>query len=599
MDVIYINLEILWFENDGKNHLTANNNYYQKYPTQRILSIRHIFDRDIFCQLVGRPSIVNRHCLKEFTITSHILLATVCRPFGGKGEGDSVGAELFHAQVTRNQGIFSYRQIIRCWGLDYIAENIQAPAVVLHYPSEKEFLHEICTRHYDFIGINFVVATFHKVRRMAAVIRKHSPRSKIILGGYGTVLADEVLGPHGDFICREEGIGFIRKLLGEPPDAPIRHPYAPIESPRIYSLPLKTKVAHITGGLGCPNGCDFCCTSHFFKRRYIPFVNSGRELFDTMRFMEQKAREAGDTLSGFIFIDEDFFIHEKRARGYLDCVRKTGVSATIMGFGSVRGLSQFTADEIAEMGFDLIWTAFEGTESGYQKLQGRRLDELYQDLRSRGIAVLSSMIIGFPYQDRVKILNEFKQFIELGPSLWQFLIGFAFPGTPLYRKVLEEGRYLDSYREAPDYRTFDGFSMHFKHDHIMPADLQDLQKELYRRCFEILGPSFLRVMRVWFEGYRNLKDSTNPVLRQRAERMRAYVRSAAPAIYPAILFGPNRERRLEAKAFLKEIELETGTFPWKERLLGWATVPFSLWTGISAGLNLFHQPRLLRREHRT
>jgi hypothetical protein len=58
---------------------------------------------------------------------SDVLLTTVCRPFGGNGEGDSVGAELFHAQVTRSQGIFSYRQVIRCWGLDYIAENIEAP----------------------------------------------------------------------------------------------------------------------------------------------------------------------------------------------------------------------------------------------------------------------------------------------------------------------------------------------------------------------------------------------------------------------------------------------------------------------------------------
>ena len=536
--------------------------------------------------------------MQEIIIASNILLTTVCRPFGGKGEGDSVGAELFHAQVTRSQGSFSYRQIIRCWGLDYIAENIQAPAVVLHYPSEHEFIREIHKRHYDYIGINFVVATFHKVCRMAAIIRGHSPGSKIILGGYGTVLSDDVLNPYCDFICREEGIGFIRKTLGEQPDAPIRHPYAPIESPRIYSLPLKTKVAHITGGLGCPNGCDFCCTSHFFNRQYIPFIKSGQELFDTMRFMERKAREAGDTLSGFIFIDEDFFIHEKRAREYLDCVRKAGAATTVMGFGSVRGLSRFTADEIAEMGFDLIWTAFEGTESGYRKLQGRRLDELYSDLRSRGVAVLSSMILGFPYQDRAKIMEEFQLLAELGPALWQFLIGFAFPGTPLYQKVVEEGRYLDSYRQQPDYRTFDGFSMHFKHDHFTPEELQDLQKELYRRCFEKLGPSFLRVMQAWFEGYRNLKDSSNPLLRERAERMRTYVRSATPAIYPAILFGPNRERRMEAKAFLKEIEMETGTIPWKERLLGWATVPFSLWTGLSARLNLFQQPRLLRSEHR-
>ena len=37
-----------------------------------------------------------------------ILLTPVGRFFGGKNEGDSVGAELFHAQMIRNQRIFSY-----------------------------------------------------------------------------------------------------------------------------------------------------------------------------------------------------------------------------------------------------------------------------------------------------------------------------------------------------------------------------------------------------------------------------------------------------------------------------------------------------------
>ena len=528
-----------------------------------------------------------------------VLLTTVCRPFGGKGEGDSVAAELFHAQVTRSQGIFSYRQIIRCWGLDYIAENIKEPAVVLHYPSEKEFIREIRTRHYDYIGINFVVATLHKLRRMAQIIRRLSPRSRIVLGGYGTVLSDDILGPSSDFICREEGIGFMRRLLGEKDDRPLRHPYAPIESPRVYSFPLKTKVAHITGGLGCPNGCDFCCTSHFFKRKYVPFIKSGRELYDTMRYMERTAREAGEALSGFIFIDEDFFIHEKRAREFLACVREGGIATSVMGFGSVRGLSQFTADEIAEMGFDTIWTAFEGVESGYKKLQGKRLNELYEDLRSRGVAILSSMIIGFPYQDRARVMEELKMLIELGPSLWQILIYFAFPGTPLYQKVLEEDRYLSHYRENPDYRTFDGFSMHFKHPHFSPAQLEDLQKELYRSCYEMLGPSLVRVLRAWFEGWKNLRDSPGSLLRERAERMRSYVLNAVPGIYPAILFGPNRNRRAEARAFLREIQREFGTLSVTERLRCWGTVPLSLWTWMTEKLDLFQQPRLLRIEHRS
>ena len=529
---------------------------------------------------------------------SNVLLTTVCRPFGGKGEGDSVGAELFHAQVTRSQGIFSYRQVIRCWGLDYIAENIEAPTVVLHYPSKREFLQEIRKRRYDIIGINFVVATFHKVQQMVGIIRKYSHWSKIVLGGYGTVLSDSELGPCSDFICREEGIDFMRRLLGEKTERPINHPYSPIESPRVYSVPLKTKVAHITGGLGCPNGCDFCCTSHYFKRRYIPFIRSGRELYETMRMMEIKAKEVGDCLSGFIFIDEDFFIHEKRAREFLDCVREGGASQSIMGFGSVRGLSQFTANEIAEMGFDIIWTAFEGANSGYKKLQGAKLDHLYRQLKSRGVAILTSMIIGFPYQDQKRVQAEFKQLMELAPDLWQILIYFAFPGTPLNKRILEEGLYLRAYRDQPDYRRFDGFSMHFKHEHFKPQELEDLQKSLYRKAFEMLGPSLVRFMKTWFEGYLAMKSSSRPLLRQRAERMRGYVQSALPAIYPAIWFGPNRHRRAEARQFLEDVLNELGSLSFKKRLECWGTLPLSFWTRMTESLGLFQQPRLLRREHR-
>ena len=529
-------------------------------------------------------------------IRTHILLTTVCRPFGEDGEGDSVGAELFHAQVTREQGIFSYRQVIRCWALDYIAENIQAPSVALHYPSEREFVRELKNHRYEYIGINFVVATFHKLERMTQLIRIHAPGVKIILGGYGTVLSDAELGPYGDLICREEGIGFMRRLLGENTDTPIVHPYAPVESPRVYSYPLNTKVAHITAGLGCPNGCDFCCTSHFFKRKYIPFVKTGQELHKVVLDMERKAEEAGDVLSGFILIDEDFFLQEKRARDFLQCVRERGKPLSIMGFGSVRGLSKFTADEIAEMGFDIIWTAFEGTESSFDKLKGKSLSELYSSLRSRGVAILSSMIIGFPYQDKAKIMEEFRMFTELRPALWQVLIYFAFPGTPLHRRMLEENRFLPEYREDPDYRTFDGFSMHFTHPHFSALELKALQRELYRKNFEILGPSILQVIRVWFEGYRNMKDSSNALLNSRAKQMKEYVRDAVPALYPAMLFGPNRARRVDARVLLDEIGRDTGGFSMKERLFGFATIALSFWTWLTTKLNISQQPKLVRIE---
>jgi haloalkane dehalogenase len=470
---------------------------------------------------------------------------------------------------------------------------------VLHYPSEREFVDEIRNRRYDYIGINFVVATFHKMKRMVELIRRHSPDAKIVLGGYGTVLPDDLLVPLADHICREEGIRFFRELLGENPTRALRHPYAPIPSPTLFSYRRATKVAHVTGGLGCPNGCDFCCTSHFFKRRYIPFAETGRDLYDAIVRMEQEACKSGDDLGGFILIDEDFFLQKRRAREYLECVRREGRAFSIMGFGSIRSLSQFTAEEIVEMGFETIWIAFESPSAAYEKMKGREIGSLFSDLQSRGIAVLSSMIIGFPHQDRSDIIRDFEHLLSLEPAFTQILIYFAFPGTPFYKQAIAENRYLPQYRHDPDYRRWDGFSMHFKHSHMTAAELESLQRELYREDFKRLGPSLIRVARVWFDGYLNLRNSTNRLLRIRADLMRSFCRSAVSGLLPAILFAPSKEARRRARILLRDIQAETGALTLSEKAKCCGAVLLAGWTWITLKMNLFQQPKLLRIEYPT
>ena len=154
-----------------------------------------------------------------------VLLTSVCRPLGPKyGDAPSVGYELLYSQVTRAQGIFSPRTVNCHYSIEYIAENLDAPTVVLQYPSKREFIREL-KKGYDFVGISFLMAVHHKMKEMVALIRRYAPQSKIVLGGYGTVLNDEVLKPYADFICREEGVAFFRRVLGEPEiPMPYKHP---------------------------------------------------------------------------------------------------------------------------------------------------------------------------------------------------------------------------------------------------------------------------------------------------------------------------------------------------------------------------------------
>lgn len=520
-----------------------------------------------------------------------LLLTSVVRP--------ALATELFHSQITLAQGPFSPRQVVRCWALDYLAENVECPAVVLHYPSEDELVRELCELQPTHVGINFVVPTFAAVRRMCELVRTHAPTAKIVLGGYGTVLPDELLSPIADEICRQEGISFLRSLLGERVDRPIIAPHAPISSPSILSMQPASVVGHVTAGLGCPNGCDFCSTSQYFGRRYQRFCHSGRDIYEALLATRRRAERDGVEMTSFILIDEDFFLHEKRAREFLACVREGGEALSIMGFGSTRGLSKFTPREVAEMGFELVWNGFEGRRAGYGKLRGKPLPELYRGLRSVGCALLSSMIIGFPYQDTAVIREELDELLELEPAMMQCLIQFAFPGTPLFDEAIARRRHRASLQDGIDLQTFDGFSAHFDHPNFdSPEALEALQKEVYRLDFERLGPSIMRMASVWLQGYRNLRYDASPGLRARAEVLRARARQVLPSLRTVARYAPSPAVLEAAMNLRRDLLRETGALSPRERALEAAGPALFRLSEALSRTGLFESPGLLRVLHR-
>ena len=144
-----------------------------------------------------------------------ILLTSVIQPFGKRhGDAFSTTPQAL-LQLMWAQDIFRIEDPAYHWGLDVIANNIDAPTVVLHYPTMRELIREL-KKGYDYVGISFNPPTFHKLKKMVPVIRKYAPGAKIVLGGHGTALRDDELEGYYDLLCREEGIAYFRELLGEP-----------------------------------------------------------------------------------------------------------------------------------------------------------------------------------------------------------------------------------------------------------------------------------------------------------------------------------------------------------------------------------------------
>ena len=527
-------------------------------------------------------------------MNNKVLLTSVCRPMGPQfGDAPSVGYELLYRQVTRAQGIFSPRTVNVHFGLDYIAENLDAPTVVLQYPSRREFIKEL-KKGYDYVGISFIMAVMHKMKEMVALIRQYAPNSKIVLGGYGTVLKDDVLKPYADFICREEGVAWFRRLLGEPEiPMPYKHPLI-ASWLKVFGWKV-SGTGKIFAGLGCPNGCDFCCTSHFFSRKHIRLLPTGRDIYNVVeRYFDL------DPSLVFLILDEDFLLNKKRALEFRECVLAGGKRPSIFAFSSIKAISQYKVEEILEMGIDGFWIGYEGTRSKYAKQQGRPVNEILAEFREHGISVLASMIVGFDYQTPEIVAQELDGLMKLKPALGQYLIYGPVPGTPFYERIIKENLLQDVYTTDKDlfYRRADGFRTMIKHPTLSPAEIEDMQRWCFEQDFQRLGPSIYRVLETRFLGYLKLKDSPNPVLRQKAEYFAEELRYAYPVFLPGRLLGPNANIRKWIGDLERRIHAELGAPPLKQQFKSVLAVGAALWTGVTLKLDLFQHPKLQRTAYR-
>jgi len=525
---------------------------------------------------------------------ARILLTSVCRPLGERhGDGVSVGYELLFGQVTRAQGLFSPRANHIHFSLEYIAENLEAPTAVLQYPSRAELVREL-KKGYDYVGVSFILATFHRMKEVVALIREHAPSSRIVLGGYGTVLNDEVLAPFADHVCREEGVGFFRRLLGEPAiPMPYGHPLI-VSRLRVFGREA-SRTGMVFAGLGCPNGCDFCCTSYFFKRKHVRLLPTGRDIYRVIeRYLEV---EPGMSI---VILDEDFLLNRKRALEFRDCVLEGGRPLSIFAFASVRAISQYTVTQILEMGIDGLWIGYEGTRSGFAKQSGRPVEEIFTEFREHGIGILASMIVGLPYQTPEIIDEEMSGLLALKPNLTQFLIYGPTPGTPFFDRIMKEGLLHRELAEDPEtyYRKCSGFAAMVAHPAMGPEEIEAAQARCFREDFNRLGPSIYRSLETWLLGYLKLKDSPSLFLRKKAARFACEIRKAYPAFLAGRLLGPTPGVRKGIADLEARIQRVLGRPTWGERLQSIAAVGFAAWTGFTLKLGLFQHPRLIRHTFR-
>lgn len=114
-------------------------------------------------------------------------------------------------------------------------------------------------------------------------------------------------------------------------------------------------------------------------------------------------------------------------------------------------------------------------------------------LHRHGIAVMAGFIAGFDGDSPEAIVEMADRLYEIGIDVPFLSVLTPFKGTPLYDKMVEEGRML----EDRDWAFYNGYNVTFQPRQMSPDALLDAHRTLWKRAFSFRH-SARRVLRSLF-----------------------------------------------------------------------------------------------------
>jgi haloalkane dehalogenase len=478
--------------------------------------------------------------------------------------------DIYPSRLQRGQGPFTMRSHSHCWALYLIAENLNAEVTVLEHPHMDEFEEEL-KKGYDYVGIQIISIATERVAKMIRSTRKVAPQTKVVLGGYGILsLYDPVPGdPEGyaeeilrniDYVCNEEGVRFFRRIIGdEPVERPITQKYLPMGGMSLRGLEgvMNVPMSNILVALGCPNGCEFCNTSAFFKKKKL-YVATPQECFQHLK--HSCYRVGGRNAISAIF-DEDFLIDPNyvRALGKLiqedkeHGLRRLGYFA----FSSLRSMTQFSFEELLECGLSAVWVGVESgldevitSEHGIAKRATDDIKATFDALHQSGIITTGSFILGWDFHTKENVLQDIDFFVGLEPAMYQVAFLNACPGTELYRRMKESGRIHPNYTYT-DVQVWNEDT--FTAKNLGREELKPLYHLTHEKLFNQNGPSIMRDVDISLNGYETCINSRRKLLReQKAPMFKETCQQMFPVLEACRKYGPSEIARQKAEMVIEK-----------------------------------------------
>jgi hypothetical protein len=459
-------------------------------------------------------------------------------------------------RLTRGQGIFTFEEHAHAWPLHLLAQNVDSPSRVLEWPTREAFIEELGTGPWDYVCISFMNRDINKLKDMSALVRRLQPKAEIVIGGYGVIcLPDHKhldYAPEYDHICREEGVTYLRRLLGQREDEPIvsRLPMSGSSLPWI-SERRRGSVGAILASLGCTKRCPFCATS---------FYTSGKrnEVMDeTAIFAAMKNYWRTNPFTTSINIyDENYLDYKDRVTNLGEMIRNDSELGlehlNFFTFGSISAVCKYSPEELLLCGLDTVWVGVESLFTNLKKAKkGGTLEvwgeaappkgltdasSVFRSLHDAGIKTIGSWIAGLDVQNTSNIARDVDYFVSLGATFQQVSILTIEPEMPWAKRfntvAQDGGRY--------PWENYHLYGQTFEPKNFNYQQLLDVVDDVYTSLYDTHGPSIMRVLRTNVNGYRTCIRSKHELLRgPKAAYFQRRVRAYSPLLKSCETFAPN------------------------------------------------------------
>jgi radical SAM superfamily enzyme YgiQ (UPF0313 family) len=385
---------------------------------------------------------------------------------------------------------------------------------------EDEYERLPLDEHWDAVGITAVTATAPRAYELACLFRQRG--AKVILGGiHPSVLPGEA-ARYADAVVVGEAEGVWEQILDDVKRNRLREFYynsqpdisqspLPVRKRQRSLFGIQSYVTPIMASRGCPYDCEFCCVHSVYGRRqrHLPIEHITEDI-----------RRSG--ARRVMFLDDNI-------GGARSCaIQLFGALEPLKVEWYAQASTRFILDDemfstAVRSGLKALFVGVESIEPEARKIMPKSLPtiELLEDAirrcRHAGVVFHASLIFGRD-EDTPRVFERTLDFLMQNavPSISPCVLT-PYPGTPLFKRLKQEGRILHT-----NWGYYDHTTVCYRPKHMTPEELAEKYLDFRNRFFSYSSmirraPVQLRVRPILYLGANIAYRKTTAMMKKHFE----------------------------------------------------------------------------------